>query len=73
MRHNQFSLVLIKRCFAALLVLNSTLNSVIFFWRNKALRDEGKRLIKTMRRPQNVTQPVAPGNSALRNNLETEL
>ena len=51
---NNFTSVLLKRCFGVLVVLNSTLNSVIFFWRNKALRDEGKRLIKNMFRPRNV-------------------
>ena len=43
-----FNLVLVRRCLGVLSVLNSTLNSVIFFWRNKELRAEGKRLIKNM-------------------------
>ena len=49
-----FNLILARRCLGVLLVLNSTLNSVIFFWKNKTLRDEGKRLIKDMCRPRSV-------------------
>ena len=52
-----FNLIFARRCLGVLLVLNSTLNSVIFFWRNKELRDEGKRLIKNMCRPRNVVYP----------------
>ena len=42
---SNFSLVVRRRWFAWLIMLSTTLNSVIFFWRDKAMRSRGKQLI----------------------------
>ncbi len=43
-----FSAVVQRRWFALLFLSNSTMNPVIYFWRNKALRTEGMNLIKSI-------------------------
>lgn len=46
--NDSFSAVLQRRWFALLFLSNSTMNPVIFFWRNKTLRTEGINLIKSL-------------------------
>ena len=46
--YDSFSAVLQRRWFALLFLSNSTMNPVIFFWRNKTLRTEGINLIKSL-------------------------
>ena len=36
--NSSFKTILLKKCFTLLIMLNSSLNSVILFWRNKKLR-----------------------------------
>ena len=43
---SSFSLVVRRRWFALLFMLSTTLNPIIFFWRDKAMRIRGKQLVK---------------------------
>ena len=46
---NSFHEVVIDGWFTVLVLLNSSLNSLIFFWRNKTLRNEAKKVLKKFR------------------------
>ena len=46
---NFFHEVVIDGWFTVLVLLNSSLNSLIFFWRNKTLRNEAKKVLKKFR------------------------
>ena len=50
-----FLIVTLRKFSSLLLMLNSTLNSLIFFWRNKVLRKEGLKFIRSSLNKQKIS------------------